>query len=64
MSAWNFGIAIERRAYKYFWLGFEVGVSGIRGLSLVDNDWQGLETKLDNTGFVLATVNFRPSLAQ
>lgn len=32
--------------------------------ALVGNDWQGLETKLDNTGFVLATVNFRPSLAQ
>lgn len=64
LSAWNFGIAIEQRAYKYLWLGLEVGVSGIRGLSLVGSHWQGLETKLDNTGFVLATVNFRPSLAQ
>jgi hypothetical protein len=63
LSAWNFGIAIEQRAYKYLWLGLEVGVSGTRGLSLVGSDWQGLETKLDNTGFVLATVNFRPSLA-
>jgi hypothetical protein len=64
LSAWNFGIAIEQRTYKYVWLGLEVGVSGIRGLSLVGSDWQGLETKLDHTGFVLATVNFRPTLAQ
>lgn len=63
LSAWNLGIAIERRTYKYVWLGLDVGVSGLRGLSLVGGDWQGVETKLDNTGFVLATVNFRPSLA-
>lgn len=60
LSAWNFGIAAERRVYKYVWLGVEAGVSGIRGLSLVGGDWQDPETKLDNTGFALLTVTVRP----
>ncbi len=60
-GAWNFGLSVERRLYKYLWIAAEIGVSGIRGLSLVGGDWQGLETKLDSTGFALLTVNFRPA---
>jgi hypothetical protein len=61
-SAWNFGLGIERRVYEHLWLGIEAGVSGIRGLSVVGGDWQGVETKFDHTGFVLLTLNFRPSV--
>ncbi len=59
-SAWNLGLAVERRLTAGFWLGFEAGISGIRGLSIVGGDFQPLETKLDRTGFALITVNFRP----
>lgn len=62
-SSWNFGISIQRRLYKNVWWGAEIGVSGIRGLSLVGNDWQGVETKLDSTGFALLTINLRPAPA-
>jgi hypothetical protein len=61
LSAWNFGVAVEQRLYRSVWIGFEAGVSAIRGLSLVGTDWQPPETKLDNTGYALLTINFRPS---
>jgi hypothetical protein len=41
------------------WLGLEVGTSGIRGLSVNGNDFQSLDTKLDNTGFASLTISFR-----
>jgi len=60
LAAWNFGLGMERRLFGSFWLGFEVGVSGLRGLSLVGGDWQDVDTRLDNTGFAWLTFNFRP----
>ncbi len=64
LSAWNFGIAAERRLYKNLWVGLEVGVSGIRGLTIEDSNWQGAETRLNNTGFALLTINLRPPPAE
>jgi hypothetical protein len=61
LTAWDFGFSIQQRLYKYVWVGVEVGVSGLRGLSIVGGDWQGAETKLDNTGFALLTINLRPN---
>jgi hypothetical protein len=61
LSAWNFGLGVERHLFSGFWLGFEVGVSGLRGLSLVGNDWQDADTRLGNTGYAFLTFNFRPS---
>jgi hypothetical protein len=63
LSAWNFGVSAERRLYKNLWLAAEIGVSGIRGLSIVGGDYQDPETKLDSTGFVLLMLNFRPELS-
>jgi hypothetical protein len=60
LTAWNFGLSWERRVYKNIWCGFELGVSAIRGLSIVDGDWQSLDTKLDGTGYGFLTVNLRP----
>jgi hypothetical protein len=60
LTAWNFGLAAERRLYQGFWIGFEIGTSCLRGLSIVGADWEPPETKLDNTGYALLTLNFRP----
>ena len=60
LSAWNFGLAAEWRLFRNTWLGAEVGVSAIRGLTLEGTDWQPPETKLDNTAYALLTINFRP----
>jgi hypothetical protein len=63
LSQWNFGLSAEHRLHKNFWIGAEVGVAGLRGLSLIGSDWQEPETELDSTGYALITVNFRPSPA-
>ncbi len=60
LSTWNFGLTAEHRLASNLWLGFEVGVAGLRGLSIVGSDWEGLETKLDNTGFAMLSLNLRP----
>jgi hypothetical protein len=64
MSAWNVGFTVERRIHEYLWIGAEIGVSGLRGLSIVGGEWEGLDTKLDRTGFALLTINFRPAMPQ
>jgi hypothetical protein len=60
LTTWNFGLSAEHRLFRSVWLGLEVGVSGLRGLSLVGGDWEQPETKLQNTGFALLTLNVRP----
>jgi hypothetical protein len=60
LSAWDFGIAIQRRLYKNVWWGLEAGVSGLRGMTLIGGDWQSPDTRLDNAGFALLTINLRP----
>jgi hypothetical protein len=60
LTTWNFGLSVEHRLVRSVWLGFEIGVSGLRGLSLVGGDWEPPETKLQNTGFALLTLNVRP----
>ena len=35
LSSWNFGLAIERRLHKSIWVAGEIGVSALRGLSIV-----------------------------
>lgn len=59
LSAWNVGLGAEHRIYRNMWMGAEAGFSGLRGLSLQGSDWQKTETKLDGTGYVLLTVNWR-----
>lgn len=61
LSAWNIGFSIERRIFRSLWLGFEIGASCVRGLSVVGNDWELPETRLDGTGFALLTFNVRTS---
>ncbi len=60
LSTWNFGLTVEHRLAGNFWLGFEMGVAGLRGLSIVGGEWEAPETKLDNTGFAMLTLNLRP----
>jgi hypothetical protein len=60
LSAWNFGLAAERRIYKSVWLRGEVGISGLRGLTIVGGDYEAPETKLGHTGFALFSINIRP----
>ncbi|HEY5809878.1 MAG TPA: hypothetical protein VIT67_18030 [Povalibacter sp.] len=60
LSTWNFGLTVERRIARNLWLGFEAGVAGLRGLSIVGGDWEAPETKLHNTGFARLTLNLRP----
>jgi hypothetical protein len=60
LSAWNVGFAVERRIFRQFWLGAEVGCSCLRGLSLVGSDWQPAETRLHGTGYASLTFNLRP----
>ena len=62
LSTWNFGLSVEHRLRNNLWIGFEAGVSGLRGLSIVGNDFEPLETRLDNTGFALLTLNLRPTV--
>lgn len=59
-SAWNFGLAFEKRLWKNLWFGAEAGVSGLRGLSFAGEEWQGIETRLNRTGYAMISVNFRP----
>jgi len=60
-SAWNLGFGAEWRVYGNFWLGGEVGISGIRGFSLVGSHWESADSELDSTGYALLTFNFRPA---
>ncbi len=62
LSSWNFGLSMEHRLHKNIWFGAEIGVAGIRGLSLVGGDFEEPETKLDNTGYALLTINWRPGV--
>jgi hypothetical protein len=64
LTTWNFGLTVEHHLARNIWLGFEVGVSGLRGLSIVGGDWEAPETKLDNTGFALLMLNLRPASAR
>jgi hypothetical protein len=60
VDAWNFGLSAQRRIHGNLWLGAEVGISGIRGLSIVGGQWEGVDTKLSRTGYALLTFNYRP----
>ncbi|HMN45497.1 MAG TPA: hypothetical protein PKE27_13015 [Povalibacter sp.] len=60
LTSWNVGFAVERRVVASVWLGFEAGVAGLRGLSIVGSDWEAPETKLSNAGYALLTLNLRP----
>lgn len=62
LTAWDFGLSVQQRIYKSIWIGAEVGVSGIRGLSLVGSDFEEVEVDLDQTGYALLTINFRPGV--
>lgn len=60
LSTWNFGVTAEHRLTGNFWLGFEIGISGLRGLSIVDGHWESPQTNLDDTGFIMLSLNLRP----
>jgi hypothetical protein len=60
LSAWDFGISVQRRIYRNLWFGVEAGVSGLRGLTIVGGDWQSPDTRLDNAAYALLTINLRP----
>ena len=60
LSAWDFGLSLQRRLYRNVWWGFEAGISGLRGLTLAGSRWQSPETQLDSTGYALLTINLRP----
>ena len=60
-SSWNFGLSIERRFWKNFWMGAEAGVSGLRGFSFVGSDWEGPNSDLGSEGYVSLTINYRPA---
>ena len=60
LSAWDFGFSAQHRIYRNLWFGVEVGVSGLRGLTIVGGDWQAPDTRLDNTAYALLTLNLRP----
>jgi hypothetical protein len=60
LSAWDFGFSAQHRIYRNLWFGVEVGVSGLRGLTIVGGDLQAPDTRLDNTGYALLTLNLRP----
>jgi hypothetical protein len=64
LTAWDFGLSVQQRLYKSIWLGAEIGVSGIRGLSLVGSDFEEVEVDLDETGYGLVTINFRPGVPE
>jgi hypothetical protein len=59
LSAWNIGLGAEHRIYGNMWLGGEVGASALRGMTLQGTQWQNPETKLDGTGYVSLTLNWR-----
>jgi hypothetical protein len=61
MSAWNIGLRAERQVASQIWLGFETGVSALRGLTFIDSNWQSPQTKLNNSAYAMLTLNFRPS---
>lgn len=63
LSSWDFGFSIEHRVAQHVWVALEVGVSAIRGLSIVGGEWEQPETKLSNTGFARLTINLRPGVA-
>jgi hypothetical protein len=61
LDSWNLGFRVETRVVDNVWVGIEGGVSGLRGLSFIDDDWQGLDVDLDETPYAMLTVGFRPN---
>ena len=64
MDNWDLGLSVEKRVHRHFWLEFEAGVGGLKGLSIdVDNgDWEAPDFKLSNGPYINIGFNFRPSL--
>jgi hypothetical protein len=63
LSSWDFGLRIEKRAWKTLWVGGEIGLSGLRSFSFSGGEWQAPEGKLGTDPYFLLTMTFRPSLA-
>jgi len=61
LDSWNLGFRVETRIAGNAWVGVEAGVAGLRGLTFIDNDWQGLDVDLDETGYAMLTISFRPN---
>lgn len=61
LDSWNLGFRVETRVVNNIWVGIEGGVAALRGLSFIDNDWQGLDVDLDETPYAMLTFGFRPN---
>jgi len=63
LTSWDFGLRVEKRAWKGIWLGGETGLSGFRGFSFSGREWQHPRVDLASAPYLVLTVTFRPSLA-
>lgn len=62
-TSWDFGLRVEKRAWKSLWVGGETGVSGLRGFSFSGGDWQHPRVSLSSDPYFVLTATFRPALA-
>jgi hypothetical protein len=53
--AWIFGAYADVSPLEEFYTPYLGAI-----LTIEDSNWQGAETRLDNTGFALLTINLRP----
>jgi hypothetical protein len=62
LTSWDFGLRVERRAWKSLWVGGEAGVSGFRGFSFASGEWQPPKGSLGSDPYFVLTMTFRPDL--
>ncbi|MFQ3322227.1 MAG: hypothetical protein ACI90U_000033 [Pseudomonadales bacterium] len=61
-DAWDFGFTVEKHVGNNFWLGLETGIGGLRGLRIVDGDFEGIESDVSASAYFGLSLNFRPSM--
>jgi hypothetical protein len=61
-DAWDFGLGVERRLGGNFWLAFEAGVGGFRGLRVTGTDVDSPSLDVSTAPYVAIDVKFRPSI--
>lgn len=63
LTSWDFGLRVEKRAWKSLWVGAETGVSGLRGFSFSGSEWQHPRVALSSDPYLTLTLTFRPAVA-
>ncbi|WP_145999074.1 DUF6268 family outer membrane beta-barrel protein [Oceanicoccus sp. KOV_DT_Chl] len=60
LDAWDFGVGVMHHLATGFWLEFEAGIGGLRGLRLSGSHIESIETDVGSSAFVGINLSFRP----